>query len=204
MEQAFQRNCWLYLLLYSWLYLMIMTIIEQKQALRNFMLKQRLNLSAEIKKASDSLICKYLEDKIIDINAKVVHSYIPMGAEIDIKPLLENLIKKGITIVTPKTLPKPIMENRILTSFDDLEKGVFGTRHPASPVAYTGGFDFIIIPGLAFDKNNFRLGYGGGYYDTFLAQQPKAFKQGVFYSFQEVPEVPCEVHDIKLDDILIV
>lgn len=168
------------------------------------MLKQRLKLSAEIKKASDILICKYLEDKIIDINAKVVHAYIPMGTEIDIKPLLENLIKKGITIVTPKTLPKPIMENRILTSFDDLEKGVFGTRHPASPVAYTGEFDFIIIPGLAFDKNNFRLGYGGGYYDTFLAQQPKAFKQGIFYSFQEVPEVPCEIHDIKLDDILIV
>lgn len=182
---------------------MIMTIIEQKQALRNFMLKQRLNFPIEEKKAYDKLICQSLEQKIIEYKAKVVHAYIPMGAEIDIKPLLENLIKKGITVVTPKTLPKPIMENRILTSFDDLEKGVFGTSHPTSPIPFTGEYDFIIIPGLAFDKNNYRLGYGGGYYDTFLAQQPKAFKQGVFYPFQEVPEVPCEEHDIKLDDVLI-
>jgi len=182
----------------------MMEIIEQKKALRNFMLKSRLNFSTEEKASYDKVICEQLEQKIIDQKAKIVHAYIPMGAEIDIKPLLENLIAKGITVVTPKTLPKPIMENRILTSFDELEKGVFGTSHPASPIEYKGTFDFIIIPGLAFDKNNYRLGYGGGYYDTFLAQHPKAFKQGIFYPFQEVPEVPKENHDIQLDDIMIV
>ena len=179
-----------------------MTILEQKQALRNYMLKQRLNFPIEEKKAYDNLICQSLEQKIIDHKAIVVHAYIPMGAEINIKPLLESLIQKGITVITPKTLPKPIMENRILTSFDDLEEGVFGTSHPALPVPYTGEYDFIIIPGLAFDKNNYRLGYGGGYYDTFLSQHPKAFKQGIFYPFQEVPEIPCEQHDIRLNHIL--
>lgn len=179
-----------------------MTIIEQKQALRNFMLKSRLNLSAEVKKIYDDSICQQLETKIISQKAKIVHAYIPMGAEIDIKPLLERLIVKGITIVTPKTLPKPMMENRILTSFDALEKGVFGTSHPATPIEYTGEFDFIIIPGLAFDKNNFRLGYGGGYYDTFLENHSNAFKQGIFYPFQEVNEVPREGHDVRLDGII--
>lgn len=180
-----------------------MTIIEQKQALRNFMLKSRLNFSLEDKMAYDNEICDVLEEKIKFLGAKVVHAYLPMGAEINIQPLLERLIEQGITVVTPKTLPKPIMENRILSSFDDLEKGVFGTSHPASPIEYMGDFDFIIIPGLAFDKNNYRLGYGGGYYDTFLAQHPDAFKQGIFYSFQEVPEVPCEAHDVQLDEILV-
>lgn len=181
-----------------------MTIIEQKKALRSFMLKKRLNFSVDQKQTYDKLVCEALEEKITTKNAKTIHAYIPMGAEIDIKPLLERLIAKGITVVTPKTLPKPIMENRILTSFDALEKGVFGTSHPATPIEYKGDYDFIIIPGLAFDKNNYRLGYGGGYYDTFLAQHPKAFKQGIFYPFQEVPEVPCETHDIQLNDVLVI
>jgi len=56
---------------------------------------------------------------------------------------------------------------------------------------------------LAFDANNYRLGYGGGYYDTFLAQHPTAFKQGIFYPFQEVSEVPTEVHDVQLDHVLV-
>ena len=180
-----------------------MTITEQKLALRNFMLKQRLNFEVRLKEDYDRWICSTLEKKIVDLNAKTVHAYIPMGAEINIKPLLERLIDQGITVVTPKTLPKPILENRILTSFDDLEKGVFGTSNPATPIEYTGDFDFIIIPGLAFDANNYRLGYGGGYYDTFLAKHPKAFKQGVFYPFQLVTEVPTEKHDIQLDDVLV-
>jgi len=180
-----------------------MTITEQKQALRNFMLKSRLNYSSAEKKIYDDSICLLLEKKIESKKAKIVHAYIPMGAEIDIKPLLERLIEKGITVITPKTLPKPTMENRVFTSFDDLEKGVFGTSHPANPVEYKGDFDFIIIPGLAFDKNKYRLGYGGGYYDTFLSQHPKAFKQGIFYPFQEVHEVPTEGHDVQLDEILV-
>ena len=105
-----------------------MTITEQKQALRNFMLKSRLNYSSAEKKIYDDSICLLLEKKIESKKPKIVHAYIPMGAEIDIKPLLERLIEKGITVITPKTLPKPTMENRVLTSFDDLEKGVFGTQ----------------------------------------------------------------------------
>ena len=180
-----------------------MTIVEKKDILRKAMLKSRLNFSLDEKNIYDAAICQKLEEQILLKKAKVVHAYIPMGAEIDIKPLLIRLIEMGITVVTPKTLKKPKIENRILTSFNDLEKGVFGTSHPASPFEYKGDFDFIIIPGLAFDKNNYRLGYGGGYYDTFLEQHPQAFKQGVFYPFQKVSDVPQEKHYIQLDAVLV-
>ncbi|MEJ6583663.1 MAG: 5-formyltetrahydrofolate cyclo-ligase [Crocinitomicaceae bacterium] len=180
-----------------------MTILEQKKVLREFMLKRRLNFDSIEKENYDAWVCYALEKKVETINAKKIHAYIPMGAEINIKPLLVRLIEKGITVVTPKTLPKPMMENLVLSSFDDLEKGVFGTSHPATNIEYKGDFDFIIIPGLAFDSNNYRLGYGGGYYDTFLAQHPTAFKQGVFYPFQEVAEVPIEEHDVQLNGILV-
>jgi len=64
-------------------------------------------------------------------------------------------------------------------------------------------FDLIIVPCLAFDKDNYRLGWGGGFYDKFLAGQPQALKIGVAYSGGLVSEgLPREPHDIPLDTVI--
>tara|TARA_R110001592_G_scaffold215820_2_gene469232 strand:- start:4297 stop:4854 length:558 start_codon:yes stop_codon:yes gene_type:complete len=180
-----------------------MDILQVKKDLRKEMLIKRVKLNTTFKQAYDLWVCEQLEMLIKDKNYKTIHAYLTMGKEIDITPLLENLLAKNITVVTPKTLPKRKLENRILTSFDDIEKGVFGTTHPADPKEYTGTFDLIIVPGLAFDDKNYRLGYGGGYYDNFLVNHPEAYKVGIFYPQQKVEKVPTETHDICLDEILI-
>ncbi|MCB0401158.1 MAG: 5-formyltetrahydrofolate cyclo-ligase [Flavobacteriales bacterium] len=171
--------------------------------MRKEMLVKRAKLDNNYKKKYDLWICNELENIIETNNYKIVHAYLPMGKEINISPLLKNLLQKNITIVIPKTLPKYQLENRILTSLTDIEKGVFGTTHPANSKEYKGNFDLIIVPGLAFDNNNYRLGYGGGYYDNFLVHYPFASKIGIFYPEQEVLKVPTEKHDIRLDKILI-
>ena len=180
-----------------------MNIIEQKKNLRNKMLIKRAKIDTTFKQEYDLWICQQLEQIISKNNYKTIHAYLPMGKEIDISPLLENLLAKGITIITPKTLPKRKLENRVLTSLTDIEKGVYGTTHPSNPEEYKGTFDLIIIPGLAFDENNYRLGYGGGYYDNFIVNHPNAYKLGIFYPEQKVEEVPTEAHDRKLDRILV-
>lgn len=180
-----------------------MNILEQKKELREKKLIERAQLNNSFKKEYDLWVCQRLEQLIEDKNYKIIHAYLPMGKEIDITPLLANLLAKEITLVTPKTLPKRRLENRVLNSLTDVEKGVFGTTHPANPEEYKGTFDLIIIPGLAFDNNNYRLGYGGGYYDNFLINHPQAYKLGIFYPEQKVGKVPIEEHDIQLDKILI-
>ena len=180
-----------------------MDILNQKKTLRNEMLITRAKLTPSFKKEYDLWICQQLEQLIEENNYQTIHAYLPMGKEINITPLLEKLLAKNITVVTPKTLPKRKLENRVLSSLSEIEKGVFGTTHPSSPKEYTGTFDLIIIPGLAFDNRNYRLGYGGGYYDNFLVSHPKAYKIGIFYPSQKVNKVPTETHDICLDEILI-
>jgi 5-formyltetrahydrofolate cyclo-ligase len=178
-------------------------ILDQKKELRKEMLIKRANINATTKKEYDLWVCKELE-KSIDLNkSKTIHAYLPMGKEIDITPLLKKLLAKNITVITPKTLPKRQLENRILTSFKAIEKGVFGTTHPSNPTEYKGTFDLIIVPGLAFDHANYRLGYGGGYYDHFLALHPTAHKVGIFYPEQQVQKIPTETHDCKLDHVLV-
>jgi 5-formyltetrahydrofolate cyclo-ligase len=179
-----------------------MNIVEQKKALRKEMFAKRNALDATMKQVYDQWICAQLKHLITERNFRKVHVYIPMGAEIDIVPLISWMLESGIVVVSPKTLPRRQLENRILVSLDQLETGVMGTRHPLVANVYEGEFDCVIVPGLAIDAQNYRLGYGGGYYDTFLAGQPNALKIGIYYPVQLVGKVPSEPHDLRLDIVL--
>ena len=177
-------------------------VLEQKDTLRKEMYIKRARNKSELKKEYDLWICSQLEKLVVKRSVKVVHSYLPMGTEIDIRPFIKHALEKGIKIISSKTLPKRQLENLELFSLEEVEKGVFGTSHPANSSVYLGNYDLIIVPGLAFDHDNFRLGYGGGYYDAFLEQHSSAFKIGICYPFQKVVSVPKEKHDVCLDAVL--
>ena len=122
----------------------------------------------------------------------------PDGSELYVAVSEENKIK----VIAPKTLSKRKLENRILTSLNEVENGVFGTTHPTSNKEYTDPIDLCIVPGAAFDKSLSRLGYGGGYYDTFLANYPNAEKVAVCFKEQFVESVPTESHDVKMNKVV--
>lgn len=178
-------------------------IKEQKKALRQKMFAARHQLAPLRKAKYDQFICDQLLAMILKNNFRVVHAYLPMGQEIDIAPLLQELLKMKIKVICPKTLPARTLENRVLNSLQDIETGIKGTQHPATPNVYDGKYDLIIVPGLAFDQQGYRLGYGAGYYDNFLVSHPQAYQVGIFYPFQKVDAVPREAHDVCLQEILV-
>ncbi|MCB0481970.1 MAG: 5-formyltetrahydrofolate cyclo-ligase [Flavobacteriales bacterium] len=180
-----------------------MSIVERKKELRKEMLIKRAKFTKSIKAEYDTWICDSLLRRVEEQGFRTVHCYIPMGAEINISPLIEALLKRDLTVVSPKTYPKRKLKNLVLESLDKVEKGVFGTEHPIGDQEYEGSYDLVVVPGLAFDSNNYRLGYGGGYYDNFLVNYPQVKKIGIFYPFQEVEMVPTEPHDIQLSEILV-
>ena len=67
---------------------------------------------------------------------------------------------------------------------------------------YTGGFDLIIVPGVAFDRHGNRIGRGKGYYDRFLCQHLDVKRIGICFDFQLVDEVPTDPLDIKMDEVI--
>ena len=180
-----------------------MNIAEQKKKLRREMLARRGKLSNPEKKIYDRWIGKALAKMIKDNGYKVIHTYLPMGTEINISQFIEWSLKENIIVVNPKTLPNRKLEHLRLSALEEVENGVFGTSYPANAKEYAGNYDLIIVPGLAFDRSKNRLGYGGGYYDAFLSDHSSARKVGIFYPFQEVKRVPTELHDVRLDEILI-
>ena len=86
-----------------------------------------------------------------------------------------------------------------LYDFDRLGENKIGILEPNHEVMFKGTFDIILVPGLAFSEDGFRIGYGGGYYDYFLAQHPDVMKIGVGFPMQLVKHLPNEPHDIPVD-----
>ncbi|WP_439597134.1 5-formyltetrahydrofolate cyclo-ligase [Falsiroseomonas sp.] len=130
-----------------------------------------------------------------------VAGFWPMGAEIDIRPLLHALHARGHRIALPVT-PKrgQPLAFRAWQPGDTLARGPLGTSQPSADQPPLTP-DWLLVPLLAFDRAGHRLGYGGGYYDRTLAILPGATAIGVAYAAQEVDEVPVGVDDAPLDAI---
>ncbi|NDV45303.1 5-formyltetrahydrofolate cyclo-ligase [Flagellimonas sediminis] len=179
------------------------TVKSLKKEIREQMLERRNRMSHREKTLYDHAVCEVLWGLVEQKEIQSVHTYLPMGSEVDIVPFIAQCLEHQLTVVVPQTLPDRQFNNLVLSSLQGLERGVFGTSYPSGNRVYKGLYDLIIVPGLACDGNRSRLGYGGGYYDTFLAHHPKTRKMGLFYPFQRIRRVPTEDHDVQLDEILI-
>ena len=93
-----------------------------------------------------------------------------------------------------------------LNSFDDLELGYYNIlAQPVEKINIVDPklLDLVLVPGLIFGENFYRIGYGGGYYDKFLSQEGvTAKKNGICFDFQLVEYVDFEPHDVSLDEII--
>lgn len=179
-----------------------MTLLEEKERLRQKMLRLRAAHKPMAKSRRDRWLRHQLAQMIHDRAYQTIHAYLPMPGEIDLQPLLRALVAAGKTVVCPRVLPQGRLEQRVLQSMEEVESGPKGTRHPAGANLHSGKYDLIIVPGLAFEREGTRLGYGGGYYDTFLADEQEAHKIAPCYFFQIRPQIPRQDHDVKVDELL--
>ena len=177
-------------------------ILKNKNILRKEILKHRAAIDSKIKSNYDHWICDQLYLTIEEWEYEIIHCYIPMKDEIDILPLIEKLLREGKVIIAPKTLKKRKLQHLVLTSTKHIEKGIYGTQHPANSIEYVGDLDLIITPGLAYDYKGNRLGYGGGYYDEFLREHSNAHKIGLAYPFQRMKNIPLDSHDIPVNEVI--
>jgi 5-formyltetrahydrofolate cyclo-ligase len=129
----------------------------------------------------------------------VVAGFLPIGDEIDLRPLLLRLHQLGHPIVLPVTPKRGLpLTFRLWTPGSALIEEAFGTSRPTGPVQVP---DFLLVPLLAFDNRGHRLGYGAGYYDRTLATLPGRFTLGCAYAAQQVDAVPVGPYDQPLDAV---
>ena len=134
--------------------------------------------------------------------AKTIYGYLPYNQEVRTIPMLERAIQDGKRVAVPKV----VGDEMVFIYIDDLsatEKGYAGIPEPVAdgPVA-DDPRALVLMPGLAFDPQGHRIGYGGGFYDRFLAAEPSHPTLALCYDFQMLDHLETEDFDIPVDCVL--
>ena len=135
-------------------------------------------------------------------NARSVYGYLPYNQEVRTVPMLEQALKDGKRVAVPKVYGDE-MKFIWLEDLNAVSAGYAGIPEPIAdgPVA-DDPQALVLMPGLAFDPQGHRIGYGGGFYDRFLAKEPEHPTLALCYGFQMFDHLETEPFDITLDCVL--
>lgn len=181
-------------------------IKKEKIELRNNILNLRNALELNYKIELDEKIYNKLFNNELFIKAKNIFIYIGFGTEIDTKSIIKRALNENKNVYIPKIYKSDKSMKAIrLNSFDDLKENSMGILEPIEDNEFINkkDIDLIIVPGVVFDENGNRIGYGGGYYDRYLEEiKLKNNKLVLAYEFQVLDCIIEEDHDIKVDYII--
>ncbi|KKE80152.1 5-formyltetrahydrofolate cyclo-ligase [Oceanobacillus caeni] len=149
-----------------------------------------------------------LRNKLVDSDlwkrAKTIGITISQGFEWDTTPIIKKAWDEGKAVCVPKCLPDKEMVFYIIHDFHLLEKGLYDIPEP-NPEKATKvkkqDMDLLIVPGVVFDHNGYRIGFGGGYYDRFLVDFPNE-TISLASHFQVIEQLPIDSHDLPVTCIV--
>lgn len=177
------------------------------------MISEKRLLRKEMKQLREDFTCKENADRLISENflssplyknAKQLLLYASFGSEADTYSVFLHAKNDGKTVFFPRCVPNTnLIQFYRIDSFDEMSADAFGILAPkAQEDRLLDTFDLkhtvCVVPGLAFTKSGKRLGYGRGYYDTFLSQA-SICTVAFCYEFQILLDIPTETHDHLMD-----
>ncbi|KWW20354.1 hypothetical protein AS888_18470 [Peribacillus simplex] len=132
--------------------------------------------------------------------AKTIGITISIHPEVPTERIIEQAWSEGKEVAVPKC---ETLQFKKISSFKELESVYHGLLEPVAETAKVtkSEMDVVIVPGLAFTKEGFRLGFGGGYYDRYLPGF-KGTTMALAYEIQLVDELPIEMHDMAVDKLI--
>ena len=176
-------------------------VLRWRKAERQRLIEERLAIDADERKERSDRIASRLDVAIGRLNGRIVSGYWPFRGEPDLRSWAITVIERGGRIALPVVIRKGWpLEFRIWSPGDPLERGVWNilvpSRGPSVP-------DVVIAPVVGFDGANYRLGYGGGFFDrTLAAMHRRPLAIGVGYAGSRLETIRPQPHDIAMDAIV--
>ncbi len=186
------------------------SVREDKAAMRREMRDRLRAMSPALRAEASLVICQTAAGLPAFTEARCVALFAPLPSEPDVHPLIEEAWAHGKRVVLPLMIKHgtvPELDWHEVTSWDDVVvPGPFGLREP-DPLRCTrikaAEVDCAFVPGVAFDPDGYRLGRGGGFYDSFLSRVSATLPSvGLFFANQKVEGVPRENHDQRLTNVI--
>lgn len=180
--------------------------MDSKIKLRSFMKKLRNDIDVNSKAMLDKAIFNNFIKSDFYLESNCIFIYVSYSSEVDTHNIIKRALLDGKLICVPKVINRDKgMEALIIRDFEELLPGAYGILEPHnnSLKVEPQKIDLIVLPGLAFDFQGGRLGYGGGFYDRFLCQtNEKTKKIALAYNNQIIEQVPMDNHDVPIDGII--
>ena len=181
-----------------------------KETLRREMRARLLAMEPALHAEASLVICQAAANLPAFIESQCVALFAPLPSEPDIHPLIEEAWAQGKQVVLPLMLKRgstPELDwHRVANWNEVVVQGPMGLREPDPlhcPRIPIEQLDCVFVPGVAFDQDGFRLGRGGGFYDSFLSLVPSTLPCiGLMFGLQKVPAVPREPHDQSLRNVI--
>lgn len=176
--------------------------METKKEIRQQIRKIRRNIEAgEWQAATDIITGKVIESDSFR-EATDLYCYMNFDSEVETVRIMEEAWRLGKNVWLPKTFGDE-MEFYLVHSMQELEKGNYGIMEPSGRSEKASGDDgLMIVPGVAFDLQHNRIGYGKGYYDRYLEKHPNLVTMGVAFDVQIVDKIPSDEFDHPLNMIM--
>lgn len=180
-------------------------IHRRKAQIRKRMIRLREALPAEEVQEKSKAILRRLQRDPIYRQAQCIHCYVSFRNEVDTHALIEDALGRGIQVVVPvNKLEQKQLHHYRIEGLHELEVGPFGILVPKPafrrPIPIED-VDLVVVPGLAFDLCGHRIGFGGGFYDRFLASIACP-AIALAYEVQVMERVPSGPHDQRVDRII--
>ncbi len=177
----------------------INSLLSEKKALRKRITELKKALTeSELEFGSKKLADMFLEHEAFE-KCRTVYAYLAYNQEVRTFPLIKRCIEQGRKVAVPKVVGDE-MHFFYIKDEADVEPGFHGIPEPKDGLEKACDKDaLMLMPGLAFDAEGHRIGYGGGFYDRFLEAEPHT-TIALCFDFQMVDHIPCEAHDLRFTE----
>jgi 5-formyltetrahydrofolate cyclo-ligase len=177
---------------------------DAKRALRSELMSRRARLGPEERAGKSRAIADRIEQLAAFRDARVVAIYVAIGAEVDASEIVRRASARGVRIGFPRGSDVERGLRFASCAAAELVRGPLAVLEPpeGAPAIDPGEVDCVVMPGVGFSEDGFRLGRGGGYYDATLPLLPRAVRVGLAFDVQIVPTLPHDAHDAPVDAVV--
>lgn len=197
--------------------------MEIKKQIRTRIRNERAALNPKMRQAFSDKIFEQIISHPLYRHAGEIYCYVSFVEEVSTEKLISYSLKMGKKVAVPKIIvdnfaakenisdlqeksvtfkQKRKMEFYYIEGTDELSEGYFGIMEPPEKTPACGDNVLVVMPGVAFDRQCNRIGYGKGFYDSYLKQHPQFRRIALAYSMQCLDTFPAEAHDIRPEMII--
>ncbi|MCI8299087.1 MAG: 5-formyltetrahydrofolate cyclo-ligase [Lachnospiraceae bacterium] len=173
---------------------------DKRQIRLSFGQKRNALSETEVRLRSEK-ICDMLQQQYWFQKAEKICFYYPLGKEVNLLPLAAAALALGKQTAFPRVNGAD-MEFYQVHDLSEFAPGTFGVMEPVGREKVSAENGLVLVPGLVFDREGGRMGYGKGYYDRYFSRVPACCKLGVCFEMQLISQTPCDRHDIFMDGVV--